>query len=217
MKKSLLSLMTLAAFSATAAEFILKVDYAPDGDTIRAFDQDGNSVKVRMLGVDTPEKEFKGQSQGEHALAATNFLRQLLPTGTEIRVVTGEQETEKWDRILGIVYLGDININTEILRQGYGMPYFIYPFENDMIQEHRLACEEAERNGRGVFSKANPLQYEPYVFRMRASGYAGNNLVGNMVTKEFFAPAQYKQIPICSRVFFYQDRNAETYGYHAAR
>lgn len=217
MKSTFLGLTLLACSSLMAAEFNLTVDYAPDGDTIRAFDQDGNAVKVRMLGVDTPEKEFKGQSQGEHALAATNFLRNLLPTGTVIRVVTGEQETEKWDRILGIVYLGDLNVNTEILRQGYGMPYFIYPFENEMIQEHRLACEEAELNGRGVFSRTNPLQYEPYVFRMKASGHAGNNLVGNMVTKEFFAPAQYRRIPICSRVFFYQDRNAETYGYHPAR
>jgi hypothetical protein len=31
---------------------------------------------------------------------------------------------------------------------------------------------------------------------MKASGHVGNNLVGNMVTKEFFAPAQYRRIPI---------------------
>lgn len=213
MHKFMLSVLALCSLSANAAEFMLKVNYAPDGDTIRAFDKDGNEVKIRMLGVDTPEKKFKDQTQGEHALAATRYLRALLPEGTMIRVETGDVVTEKWDRILGTVYLGDINVNKELLRQGYGMPYFIYPFENSMVNEYREACEEAQKYGRGVFDAENPLEYEPYVFRMRAAGQRPTNLVGDMVSKEFFAPNDYRKVPVCNRVFFYKDRNAETYGY----
>lgn len=218
MKNLLFTFLAFTSLSAVAAEFTLKVNYAPDGDTIRAFDRDGNEVKVRMLGVDTPEKNFKNQTQGEHALAATRYLRTLLPEGTEIKVVTGDEVvTEKWDRILGTVYLGDLNINKEILRQGYGMPYFIYPFDNQMINEYREACQEAQKYGRGVFDPNDPLEFEPYVFRMRAANQTGNNLVGDSASLEYFAPKEYKKVPVCNRVFFYNDRNAKNYGYRAGR
>lgn len=213
MNKGLLILLAFISLGTLAEEMKLTVDRVPDGDTIRTFNSEGNKIVVRLLGVDTPERKFANESQGKHAIDATNFLKNLIPKGSTIKVVTGDTIREKWDRVLGTVYAGEINVNLELLKSGMGMPYFIAPFDFDMAEEYRAACIEAQSAGLGVFNPKNRLRYEPYIFRMKVAKKVGRNLVGDSVSGKYFAPEEYRKVPICNRVFFYDAREAVRFGY----
>ena len=64
MKKILLSLL-LICFPLTAHAWIAKVVSVTDGDTIKVYNVDKGQVKIRMYGIDTPEKaQPYGKAQG---------------------------------------------------------------------------------------------------------------------------------------------------------
>ncbi len=216
MEKTIATILLLLSSLADAEVMTLTVDRATDGDTIRALNGDGEKIVVRLLGVDTPEKKFANESQGQHAIDATNYINKLIPRGSLIRVETGETVFEKWNRILGTVYFGETNINLELLKAGMGMPYFIAPFETSMVDEYREACTQAEAKGLGVFNPKKRLKLEPYIFRMKVSNKESRNLVGDSVTGEFFRPQKYRKVPICNRVFFYDANEAMRFGYTQA-
>ncbi len=58
--------------------------------------------QARMLSIDAPETDYQGQSQGKHGEEATAYLKQLLPEGTGVKVVLGEEEKDDYGRLLDI-------------------------------------------------------------------------------------------------------------------
>ncbi len=72
------------------------------------FDDGENSV--RLLGIDTPETNYYGRSQGEHAGNATDFLKELVSAGDIVRIESDQEERDKYGRILGYVFMDDENI-----------------------------------------------------------------------------------------------------------
>lgn len=89
-----------------------------DGDTIE-FEVSwlppelGNKLKVRVLGVDTPEKPPRAQCQQEadKAIKASAFTKSLIANSKNIKV-----SVKSWDKYGGRV-LGDIMIDNKSLKQ----------------------------------------------------------------------------------------------------
>jgi len=80
-----------------------------DGDTFKTNDGE----IIRLLCVDTPEKNQKGYDE------ATSFLEErLLFSDSEIRLEGNK--TDKYGRSLKWVYADDVLINKEIVDLGYG-------------------------------------------------------------------------------------------------
>ena len=101
-----------------------------DGDTV-AFQADflpeplKQELSIRVYGVDTPEKGWRGQCDKEKQMgeAASKFTKQQIETAKEIKVGIA-----KWDKFGGRV-LGDIQFDGKSLREmlienGYARPYF---------------------------------------------------------------------------------------------
>lgn len=84
----------------------VKVD---DGDTI--FVDDGTQVKeIRFVGVDAPEKHTPLGKR------ATKHLENIVQ-GKEVTVYFDRnQAVEVYGRVLGVVYLGDTNLNLEMIK-----------------------------------------------------------------------------------------------------
>ncbi|KYG64002.1 endonuclease [Bdellovibrio bacteriovorus] len=198
-------LIPLSAFSLEVR--ILDVH---DGDTVTAVGiTDSQKYKIRLMGVDTPEVDFFQHGQGEGAIQARDALRELLPKGTIVKI-SNDSDVDKHGRILGRILKGSLDINEEMLRQGWGFIYFIAPFDKRLVNEYSDAFEEAIENRRGLFVTSFE---EPYLFRLRVRKQVGRNLVGDLETKQLFSPENIAQIPLWRRVFFADEMAAHNLGY----
>lgn len=83
-----------------------------DGDTLEIDIDLGLSIwirqeKVRLYGIDTPEVfgVKKGSPEWIAGTKASEFVKELLPENTEIRVETIKDKKEKFGRYLAVVYV----------------------------------------------------------------------------------------------------------------
>lgn len=112
-----------------------------DGDTFKCRLEGGKEVKVRLIGVDTPEssKNIKAYRDAEKEKTdvgkiielgkkAKEFTKSLLKKGTEVTLETDVQPTDKYGRILAYVYLPDGRmLNLVLIEEGYATVYTIPP------------------------------------------------------------------------------------------
>ncbi len=146
-----------SAFSAD----IFAVKRAIDGDSLVL--EDGR--QVRLIGVDTPElydnprncedanrHHISEKKVEEFAKKAKAFTRRAIQ-GRSVRLEYDWQRTDKYGRILAYVYRqpDDYFLNAEILREGYGFAYLVFPFKRS--EEFRRYTREARKNGRGLWKK----------------------------------------------------------------
>lgn len=185
-----------------------------DGDTMTIVDsKTKEKVRIRLMGVDTPELHFFGESQGQAAQDACDVLREITPRGTFVRI--GEDyQTDKHGRILGRVFKTDgLDVNAEMLRRGLGVLYFIYPFSKRALTEYSKAAYEGYQAKAGIFSGVYIDLELPYDFRMSVRGMDGFNLVGDIETKRLFRPKDVQEVPVWKRVFFHNQKAANSAGY----
>ncbi|MBU7045352.1 MAG: thermonuclease family protein [Theionarchaea archaeon] len=116
-----------------------------DGDTLRL----GNGEMVRLIGIDAPELSQPGGEESRE------YLAQLIK-GKGITLKKGLEDRDKYSRLLRFVYLGNLCINEEMIRQGYAEARYLT--SNDPIREYYIQLEiEAEITKTGLWS-ANIFQ-----------------------------------------------------------
>lgn len=197
---------------AAAASYTSTVDYVVDGDTIYLKQAVLGTTKVRLLSIDTPETNYNGQNQGHHAYDATNYLKQLLPAGTKITLVTDTDEKDSYGRLLAHVFKGTLDVNKEMLLKGHAVTYYIWPNMKYFV-EYRDAMQQARQAGLGIWNPNDPLTELPFEFRLRISGRSPDKYVGNYDTKFYVDPVDYKKVAVENRVFFFTEQDAIAAGY----
>lgn len=96
-----------------------------DGDTIRVdidcgFNVWQTNVPVRLKGINAPEVTGVERTQG---LMARGWLIMQIPIGTRIVLKTEKDAQEKYGRWLGTIFLNDVNINEQMVAEGFAKPY----------------------------------------------------------------------------------------------
>ncbi len=89
-----------------------KITRIVDGDTV-----DSDIGKIRMLGINSPEKKEKYYQE------AKNFLNEELFNKT-VRIEYGKDKTDKYNRTLGYLFLNDKNVNLKQVENGFANYYF---------------------------------------------------------------------------------------------
>jgi len=91
-----------------------------DGDTI-TIRKDGKKQSIRLVGSDTPEKSRKKNQPGQpYSQKATKFLAGLV-LGKSISIE--DYGTDRYGRVLGVVYINQANVNLELVKSGYAEVY----------------------------------------------------------------------------------------------
>ncbi len=122
-----------------------------DGDTI-VVRQDKRDVTVRLIGVDTPETKDPRKPIQKFGKEASEFTRSMVE-GKVVRLEFGDTgKADRYGRTLAYVFRGDVLVNKEIIRLGYGHAYVKYPFDANRMDEFRAAEREARENKRGLWS-----------------------------------------------------------------
>ncbi|MDG0815659.1 thermonuclease family protein [Bdellovibrio svalbardensis] len=213
--KSLLgALIVLAPLWSLADAITGRVIDVHDGDTLTVqIPGDITKYKVRMLGVDTPEVDFFSQTQGESAFLARDFVRGLAPIGSTATVTYDTNGFDKHNRILGRIVVNNIEINRELLKNGLGYLYFIYPFDKKIVAEYSELARSAAVSSKGLFSPQFNDIAAPYEFRLSVRNQQGTNMVGDLETKILYSQKDITQVPVWRRVFFSDPQLAVRNGY----
>lgn len=96
------------------------VAYVLDGDTVQVTTSDGGSVRVRFLGISAPEVPHPGKPGECFGYPATRHLKQLLPAGTQVTLVSDptQDDTDVYGRSLRYVQAGGRDIGAAQIRAG---------------------------------------------------------------------------------------------------
>ena len=112
-----------------------------DGDTFRL--ETGETV--RLIGIDAPELSQPG---GEKSREYLTHL--ILNKGVTLE--KGHEDRDKYNRLLRFVYIDDLCINEEMIRQGYAEARYLT--SNDPLREYYIQLEtEAEIAKAGLWNK----------------------------------------------------------------
>ena len=99
-----------------------------DGDTFDCILDLGFDVlleaRVRMAGIDTPESRTRDLIEKQFGLASKKYLIERIEAAQDIIVRTElDIEKGKFGRILGTVYLDDVDVNQQMITDGYAVGY----------------------------------------------------------------------------------------------
>ena len=104
--------------------FVKSIDRIVDGDTIDISIDLGfyltKKERVRLAGIDTPEKRTKNQKEKEMGYQATEFLEMHLMEATKLTVRT--EKDGKFGRMLGWLYKkhkDTMSINQIMIHRGF--------------------------------------------------------------------------------------------------
>ncbi len=124
------------------------VDKHYDGDTLRLSD----GRRLRLLGIDTPEMNYRKGAPQALATTALHRLQSLLPRGGTLRLVPDRQQHDRYGRLLAHTYTPDgVSVEETLLREGLAVSFILPP--NLAQADCLLAAERAARMAhRGVWA-----------------------------------------------------------------
>lgn len=155
-KRFIISLLFVLLLPTLAAAWEGTVVGITDGDTIRVLDAQKRLHKIRLYGIDCPEKKQPfGQKAKQHA--SDLAFNQIV----EIEEIT----KDRYGRTIALVILpGGQSLNAELIRAGLAWVYTRYCKRAECGQWDGL--EQAARNGRtGLWS--DPHAMPPWKWRRK--------------------------------------------------
>ena len=129
--------MLLASHVLAADTFPARVMGVVDGDTLRVIRMEGGTIKVRLFGIDCPEKK---QRYGKEA----RQLARRLAYGRVVRVES--RGKDRYGRTIGNVTLpSGKNLNHELVKAGACWWYRRYAPKDEMLKRLEVEAREAKR------------------------------------------------------------------------
>lgn len=157
MNKLLFSgLILLFSTYVNADELTGRVIDVASGDSITILDSSNTELKVRLSGIDAPEKQQPFGAESKKSLSDLIY-------GKEVAVNWIKRDYHK--RVVGKVLLNKVDINLEQVKRGMAwvFKHFIDdPYSQDQ-SDYVDAQEEAEKRHLGLWSQSDPIP--PWEYR----------------------------------------------------
>ena len=123
-----------------------------DGDTITIIGDGNTQYKIRLNAIDAPEKSQAFGQKSKQQLSNYVF-------GKDVTVTW--KSKDKYGRVLGTVFVGNTDINLQMVRDGFAHHYKRF----DNSPAYAAAEADARQNRRGLWSDPNPILPEDYRHR----------------------------------------------------
>ncbi len=149
-KKIVISIIILASLTLNGYFVVLKnremtATSVHDGDTFTL----GDGQRVKLIGVNAPELDKCG------SLEAKDFLTTLVLNKT-IKITNEKRDT--YGRRMGLVWVGSILVNEELLKNGWARPDYTPNSESENLKK---AYKEATDNKVGIHSLCKKVSPTP--------------------------------------------------------
>ena len=150
--------LLFALVDAKAEVLIGKVVGITDGDTITVLDANKTEHKVRLMGIDAPEKSQDFGSASKQALS--NYIYQ--------REVTVEyKKLDKYKRIVGKVTLDGQDICLQMIVDGMAWHYTEYEKEQSKADRELYRHAEAKAREVNLGLWVEKQAVSPWIFRQK--------------------------------------------------
>jgi endonuclease YncB( thermonuclease family) len=135
-----------------------KVVRVADGDTLTVLDANQRQYKVRLTGIDAPEKGQPFGHRSRQALADLVFRQ---------HVSVEWHKKDRYQRLVGLVRVEGLDVGLQQLRAGLAWHYIAYAKEQSAAerQQYSQAEAEAKSSKRGLWSDGAPQP--PWEYRAR--------------------------------------------------
>ena len=110
--------LMLASQNVFAQTLLGEVISVADGDTVTVLDSSKRQHRVRLAGIDAPEKRQAFGNRSRQALVAMVFRQQ---------VVVEYQKTDRYGRLIGVVFFKNVDVNRELLDLGMAISLYTTP------------------------------------------------------------------------------------------
>ena len=148
-----LSFLLLVAFTCSAQRFTVKVVGVSDGDTFTAINRDSLQMRIRIYGIDAPEKGQDFGKRAKKALSDYIFGK---------KVTIDVQSQDSWGRYVSYVYTPDgRDVSLMMLQDGMAWHFKKY----DSSEKYSRAESDARAKRIGIWSQPNPVA--PWEFRKK--------------------------------------------------
>lgn len=149
---SLALLLGWASTSFATTEVSGRVVGVLDGDTVELLLPEKKTVRIRLAEIDTPEKAQPHGKKAKQALSDKVFDKQ-------VKVEVGGQD--RYGRLLGHIYLGERDINRELVAEGHAWVYVQYVRDRSLFDVET----EARRSKRGLWALPAKQRVAPWTWR----------------------------------------------------
>ena len=151
MRIALAAIALLAGFAcnATAATIEGRVVSVSDGDTVTELTAENRQFKIRLSGIDAPEKKQPFGMRAKQTLSRQVFGQPVTVEWTK---------TDRYGRIVGKIEIGGVDANLEQVREGSAWVYTQYLRELPAADQARyLEAEQlAKSEHRGLWQDTAP-------------------------------------------------------------
>lgn len=142
--------LALVAITASADTITGRVVGIADGDTLTLLDAANTQYKIRLSGIDSPEK---GQPFGQVC------KRSLSDLAYDRVAVVESTKLDRYGRVIGKVLVNNQDVNLEQVRRGCGWHYKKY--QDEQILDDRLSYNSAEESAKsrkvGLWTDHEPV------------------------------------------------------------
>lgn len=123
-----------------------------DGDTFWVDDGSKKGLKIRLIGVNTPETVHPQKPVEFYGKEASNYVKSLL-TGKKVRLEFDVDRIDRYGRTLAYIFLKDGTfLNADLIENGYGQVMTVPP--NVKYSEKFLELErKARENNIGLWKE----------------------------------------------------------------
>lgn len=126
-----------------------RVERVIDGDTIEVRFR-GELIRVRLIGVDTPETVDPSKPVECYGKAASRFTTHRLD-GQRVRLAFDVERKDRYGRTLAYVWLGHALLNETLVRQGFAT-VATFPPDVKYVERFRAAQRAAKSYNRGLWN-----------------------------------------------------------------
>lgn len=138
----------------SALAFPAKVVGVTDGDTVKVLTVDRKLLKIRLAEIDTPERKQPWGTRAKQALSDLVFGKSV-----EVQPVT----VDRYGRTVAHLYLGDLNINKEMVRTGNAWAYRKYLRDKSLLDLEATAKNQKK----GFWSLPDAQRVPPWNWRRK--------------------------------------------------
>lgn len=152
MIRQLCAMVLLVVTFSACADFSGRIVRVLDGDTVDVLETGNRLTRVRLAGIDAPEKSQPFGQRSSQELSAMVAQRTVTVTA---------EDTDRYGRLLGTVWLGATDVNAAQIRKGLA---WVYRYHGKPARADYAVLEaEARRHATGLWSV--PGQTEPWRWR----------------------------------------------------
>lgn len=125
-----------------------------DGDTIKIKFADDSTEKIRLLGIDTPEKNDTHKTVECFSNEASAYLKDLIgDKSIDLKKDKSADNRDKYKRLLRYAYTSDgEDIDLKMIKDGYAYALTKYPMDAKKKKEYKNAENDARKNPRGLWA-----------------------------------------------------------------